>query len=78
MNKNNKLQDFLRFFEPRTVAVIGASTRNMHALPNVFITPHLAGSLGTELRRMTDHAIDEIDQLPGVRSHGVRLRVLDL
>lgn len=32
------------------------------ALPNVFITPHLAGSLGTELRRMVDHAIDEIDR----------------
>jgi phosphoglycerate dehydrogenase-like enzyme len=31
-------------------------------LPNVFITPHLAGSLGTELRRMVDHAIDEIDR----------------
>jgi phosphoglycerate dehydrogenase-like enzyme len=32
------------------------------ALPNVFITPHLAGSLGTELRRMIDHAIDEIER----------------
>ena len=32
------------------------------ALPNVFITPHLAGSLGTELRRMIDHAVDEIDR----------------
>ena len=37
MNKINKLQDFTHFFEPRTVAVIGASTRNPHALPNVFI-----------------------------------------
>ena len=32
------------------------------ALPNVFITPHLAGSVGTELRRMIDHAVDEIDR----------------
>ena len=32
------------------------------ALPNAFITPHLAGSQGTELRRMTDHAVDEIDR----------------
>ena len=32
------------------------------ALPNVFITPHLAGSLGSELGRMVDHAIDEIDR----------------
>jgi phosphoglycerate dehydrogenase-like enzyme len=32
------------------------------ALPNVFITPHVAGSLGTELRRLVDHAVDEIDR----------------
>jgi phosphoglycerate dehydrogenase-like enzyme len=32
------------------------------AIPNVFITPHLAGSQGTELRRMIDHAVDEIDR----------------
>jgi phosphoglycerate dehydrogenase-like enzyme len=32
------------------------------ALPNVFITPHLAGSQGSELRRMIDHAVDEIDR----------------
>ena len=37
LNKIKYLQDFSRFFEPRTVAVIGASTRNPHALPNVFI-----------------------------------------
>ncbi len=29
-------------------------------LPNVYVTPHLAGSEGTELARMTDHAIEEI------------------
>lgn len=28
--------------------------------PNVFLTPHLAGSQGTELGRMTDYAVDEI------------------
>lgn len=27
---------------------------------NVFLTPHLAGSQGTELGRMTEHAVDEI------------------
>ncbi len=32
------------------------------SLPNVVITPHLAGSLGTELRRMIDHAVDEVDR----------------
>jgi phosphoglycerate dehydrogenase-like enzyme len=29
------------------------------AAPNAFITPHLAGSQGTELRRMTDYVVDE-------------------
>jgi phosphoglycerate dehydrogenase-like enzyme len=32
------------------------------ALPNVFVTPHIAGSLGTELGRMADLAIDEIER----------------
>jgi phosphoglycerate dehydrogenase-like enzyme len=32
------------------------------ALPNVFVTPHIAGSLGTELARMADLAIDEIER----------------
>ncbi len=32
------------------------------SLPNVFVTPHLAGSQGTELRRMIDHVVDEIDR----------------
>lgn len=37
MNKIKYLQDFTHFFEPRTVAVVGVSTRNPHALPNVFM-----------------------------------------
>ena len=37
MNKNIQLQDFSAFFEPKTVAVVGASARNPHALPNTFI-----------------------------------------
>ncbi|MFD1717330.1 hydroxyacid dehydrogenase [Georgenia deserti] len=32
----------------------------LHALENVVITPHIAGSLGEEARRMSDHAIDEL------------------
>lgn len=31
-------------------------------LPNVMITPHVAGSLGSETRRMSDHAIDELER----------------
>lgn len=32
----------------------------LRSLPNVFLTPHLAGTQGSELARMTDHAVDEI------------------
>jgi phosphoglycerate dehydrogenase-like enzyme len=34
----------------------------LFTLPNVMITPHLAGSLGTELHRMTDAALDELER----------------
>jgi phosphoglycerate dehydrogenase-like enzyme len=32
----------------------------LYDLPNVVITPHIAGSLGTETRRMSDVAISEL------------------
>lgn len=32
----------------------------LRRLPNAFLTPHLAGSQGTELGRMTEYAVDEI------------------
>ncbi|MBX3314102.1 MAG: hydroxyacid dehydrogenase [Actinobacteria bacterium] len=32
----------------------------LRACPTVFLTPHLAGSQGSELRRMAEHAVDEI------------------
>lgn len=32
----------------------------LYALPNVLLTPHIAGSLGNELHRMTDWAVDEV------------------
>lgn len=35
----------------------------LYRLPNVMITPHLAGSLGSELFRMTDAALDELRRL---------------
>ncbi|MEU3791650.1 hydroxyacid dehydrogenase [Streptomyces fructofermentans] len=34
----------------------------LHDLPNVLLTPHIAGSLGNELGRMTAWAIDEVDR----------------
>ncbi|WP_329342616.1 hydroxyacid dehydrogenase [Streptomyces sp. NBC_00663] len=34
----------------------------LFTLPNVLLTPHIAGSLGNELHRMTDWAIDEVSR----------------
>ncbi|MGV9312199.1 hydroxyacid dehydrogenase [Streptomyces sp. NPDC003691] len=34
----------------------------LYSLPNVLLTPHLAGSLGTELYRMADLALDELER----------------
>ena len=34
----------------------------LYSLPNVMVTPHIAGSLGNELYRMTDAALDELER----------------
>lgn len=34
----------------------------LYDLPNVFLTPHIAGSMGTETWRMADLALDEIER----------------
>jgi phosphoglycerate dehydrogenase-like enzyme len=34
----------------------------LRSVPNVMITPHLAGSLGSEIHRLTDHALDELSR----------------
>ncbi|MBP0461793.1 hydroxyacid dehydrogenase [Streptomyces montanisoli] len=34
----------------------------LYDLDNVLLTPHVAGSLGNELHRMADHALDEIER----------------
>ncbi|MCH7788599.1 MAG: hydroxyacid dehydrogenase [Acidobacteria bacterium] len=36
------------------------SDHRLLSLPNAFVTPHLAGSQGSELIRMTDYVIDEV------------------
>jgi phosphoglycerate dehydrogenase-like enzyme len=35
---------------------------DLYNLPNVLLTPHIAGSMGTELHRMTEYAVDEIER----------------
>ena len=34
----------------------------LYELPNVMITPHVAGSLGAETRRMSESALDELER----------------
>ena len=34
----------------------------MYDLPNVLLTPHVAGSLGNELPRLADRALDELER----------------
>jgi phosphoglycerate dehydrogenase-like enzyme len=42
----------------------------LYSLPNVFLTPHVAGSLGNETRRMAELAVDEIERF--VRGEALR------
>ncbi|MFG3134887.1 hydroxyacid dehydrogenase [Streptomyces sp. NPDC048211] len=38
------------------------ATSPLYDLPNVLLTPHVAGSLGNELHRMADQALDELER----------------
>ncbi|MGA5218349.1 hydroxyacid dehydrogenase [Streptomyces cinereoruber] len=38
------------------------ATSPLYSLPNVLLTPHIAGSLGGELHRITSSALDEIER----------------
>jgi phosphoglycerate dehydrogenase-like enzyme len=56
-----------------------AADSPLYELPNVFLTPHVAGALGPETQRLVDLALDEIERF--VRGeplqHEVRLRDLE-
>jgi phosphoglycerate dehydrogenase-like enzyme len=47
----------------------------LYDLPNVMITPHIAGSLDGEVKRMTDTALDELERLTS--GHPLRHRILE-
>lgn len=55
--RTGRLDAILDVTEPEPLPV-GAE---LLALPNVAVTPHLAGSLGTETRRLADAALDELE-----------------
>ncbi|KGN37248.1 2-hydroxyacid dehydrogenase [Knoellia subterranea KCTC 19937] len=45
-----------------TVDEVLAADSPLWGLPNVLLTPHVAGSLGGELERLVDHALDELER----------------
>jgi len=47
-------------------------------LPNVLLTPHIAGSLGTETQRLADHVVDEIERFAHGQALHHRVRFEDL
>jgi phosphoglycerate dehydrogenase-like enzyme len=47
-------------------------------LPNVVLTPHIAGALGVEVRRLGDSAIDEIERYAAGRPFAHPVTVTDL
>jgi len=48
-------------------------TSALYRLPNVLLTPHIAGSLGNETQRLSDHIIDEVERY--ARGQPLRHRV---
>lgn len=51
----------------------------LYSLPNVLLTPHIAGSMGNELRRMGDLVVDEIERFVAGRplQHAVTRQALE-
>lgn len=51
----------------------------LYELPNVFLTPHIAGAMGAETHRMTELAIEEIERFARGEpfAHGVRREDLE-
>ena len=50
----------------------------LYRLPNVYLTPHIAGSLGTETQRLTDYILDELERYQRGRNLKYRVRREDL
>ncbi|APE23416.1 MULTISPECIES: hydroxyacid dehydrogenase [Streptomyces] len=50
----------------------------LYTLPNVLLTPHVAGSLGNELHRMTDQALDEVARYVRGEPFAEEVRASDL
>ncbi len=50
----------------------------LHTLPNVMLTPHLAGALGNELGRLGEWAVDEVERHAARQPFAAPVRLEDL
>ncbi|MEU8889301.1 hydroxyacid dehydrogenase [Streptomyces sp. NPDC048442] len=56
--RTGRLHAVLDVTEPE----VPPATSEFYTLPNVLLTPHMAGSFGNELHRMADHALSELER----------------
>ena len=51
----------------------------LYALPNIFLTPHIAGSIGCEVQRMGEYMLEEFEKIIGGKEtkYGVTLKMLE-
>ena len=70
--KRGRLQAVIDVADPGTEA-------ELYDLPNVFLTPRIAGSFGNELRRLGHAAVDELERFATGRpfQHGTTPQALD-
>ncbi|ROO59186.1 phosphoglycerate dehydrogenase-like enzyme [Micromonospora sp. Llam0] len=59
--RSGRLYAILDVTDPEPLPVDAA----LRGSPNVMVSPHLAGSLGTEIHRLTDHTLDELARWTG-------------
>jgi phosphoglycerate dehydrogenase-like enzyme len=50
----------------------------LYELPNVFLTPHIAGAMGPETRRMAELALDELERFAKGEPFRYGIRAEDL
>lgn len=55
-----------------------AADSPLYDLPNVFLTPHIAGAMGSETQRMADLAIDELERFAAGQAMRYEVRRADL
>lgn len=57
--RNGRIEAILDVTDPEVLP----PDNELHTLPNVFLTPHVSGSMGPEIRRMGEHVASEINRI---------------